>query len=77
MITCRRCEKTGHLGADCPEKPKFTCRNCDAEGHGAKDCPVTSPSPPTPPLLPSLSPVCSAGFLPALLFRVWVTVVDK
>ena len=40
-ITCRRCEQTGHITADCPEKPKFVCHNCDQEGHRAKDCPVT------------------------------------
>src|SRR4030095_6490061 len=39
-ITCRRCEKTGHLGADCPEKPKLFCSNCDGEGHRARDCTV-------------------------------------
>jgi hypothetical protein len=71
MITCRRCEKTGHLGADCPEKPKFTCRNCDAEGHGAKDCPVSSPfpnyTPPTSLPFPRvLRRVFAGAFVPCL-----------
>ena len=39
-ITCRRCEQTGHIGADCPEKPKFLCSNCDQEGHKRSECTV-------------------------------------
>ena len=55
-ITCRRCDKTGHMSADCPERPKFLCRNCDAEGHGSRDCPVSPPLP-NPTSIPSaLSP---------------------
>ena len=41
-ITCRRCEQTGHLSVDCPEKPKLICNNCDQEGHRSRECPVLS-----------------------------------
>ena len=39
-VTCRRCEQTGHLSADCPERPKLVCSNCDQDGHKSRDCPV-------------------------------------
>ena len=41
-ITCRRCGGTGHLGADCPEKPKLLCNNCGQEGHRRSECTVFS-----------------------------------
>jgi Zinc knuckle len=40
-IICRRCGESGHLGADCPEKPKFVCNNCGREGHKRSECTVS------------------------------------
>ena len=35
-ITCRRCEKTGHLDVHCSEKLKFMSPNFDDEGQGSR-----------------------------------------
>lgn len=45
LITCRKCNETGHYSKDCPQKEVRKCRKCDAEDHIAADCSAPSPAP--------------------------------